>query len=49
MKTAKVNCEEHYGLCREAGIRSYPTIRFYPGALREGMSQVLTELTLRLL
>lgn len=42
VKAAKVNCEEHYSLCREAGIRAYPTVRFYPGAFQSGMSQPIT-------
>ncbi|XP_065051980.1 dnaJ homolog subfamily C member 10-like [Rhopilema esculentum] len=39
VKAAKVNCEENYNLCREAGIRAYPSLRFYPGAFKDGMSQ----------
>eukprot|EP00794_Sanderia_malayensis_P017549 gene17549-19299_t len=42
IKTAKVDCEEHYNLCREVGIRAYPTLRFFPGAFKEGMSQPIS-------
>jgi len=42
VKAAKINCEEQYHLCREVGIRAYPSVRFYSGAIQEGMSQPVT-------
>ncbi|XP_028393271.1 dnaJ homolog subfamily C member 10-like [Dendronephthya gigantea] len=34
----KVNCDEHHHICVEAGVRAYPTIMFYRGAIN-GRSQ----------
>lgn len=31
LKFAKVNCESFPHVCRNAGIQSYPTVRYYPG------------------
>jgi len=39
VKFGKVNCEVHHGLCREVGIREYPSVRLYQGAWKAGMSQ----------
>ena len=39
VKCGKVNCDQHEWLCRQAGIRAYPTVRFYSGAKR-GNQQV---------
>ena len=32
----KINCERFQQLCRQLGIRAYPTIRFYPGNTGRG-------------
>lgn len=42
IQTAKINCQEHYSLCRDVGIRSYPSLRFYEGRTQEGTSQPIT-------
>ncbi|XP_048578142.1 dnaJ homolog subfamily C member 10 isoform X2 [Nematostella vectensis] len=39
VRAAKVNCEQDYGLCSEANIHSYPTVRLYLGSTRQGMTQ----------
>ncbi|WAR10004.1 DJC10-like protein [Mya arenaria] len=31
-KAGKVDCTQEQGLCRQAGVNSYPTVRFYPGS-----------------
>jgi DnaJ family protein C protein 10 len=31
LKFAKVNCESFPNICRNAGIQSYPSVRYYPG------------------
>ncbi|MCJ8732856.1 hypothetical protein PDJAM_G00216070 [Pangasius djambal] len=30
VRAGKVDCQAHYDTCQLAGIRSYPTVRFYP-------------------
>ena len=35
MKAATVNCDEHDWLCQQAGIGSYPSLRFYDGESTE--------------
>ena len=40
VKAGSVNCDEEPILCQKADIHEYPTVRFYKGARREGMSQV---------
>lgn len=41
VRTAKVNCEDEHFVCRSVGIRSYPTVVFFPGVLYKGMSQAV--------
>ena len=40
MKAGKVDCEQDYHLCSEAGVRAYPTVKIYLGSPGEGMTQV---------
>lgn len=40
VKAGKVNCDEQQWLCQEAGIRAYPTVRFYEGTTEDGFGQV---------
>ena len=40
IRTGKINCQDYYSLCRDVGVRSYPSLRFYEGRTHEGMSQV---------
>lgn len=30
VRAGKVDCQAHYQLCQSAGIKAYPTVRFYP-------------------
>ncbi|XP_057707537.1 dnaJ homolog subfamily C member 10 isoform X2 [Corythoichthys intestinalis] len=30
VRAGKIDCQAHYQTCQEAGIASYPTVRFYP-------------------
>uniref|UniRef100_A0AAY4ERN4 DnaJ homolog subfamily C member 10 n=1 Tax=Denticeps clupeoides TaxID=299321 RepID=A0AAY4ERN4_9TELE len=30
VRAGKVDCQAHYQTCQEAGIRAYPSVRFYP-------------------
>lgn len=30
VKAGKVDCQAHHQICQHAGVRSYPTVRFYP-------------------
>ncbi|XP_076088842.1 dnaJ homolog subfamily C member 10-like [Mytilus galloprovincialis] len=39
VKAGTVNCDEEQALCNQAGVRAYPTVKFYKGARKEGMSQ----------
>ncbi len=39
VKCGKVNCDQHELLCRQAGVRAYPTVKFFAGAKR-GKQQV---------
>lgn len=39
VKAGKVNCDEEPALCQTAGIHEYPSVRFYIGARKEGISQ----------
>ena len=32
VKAGKVNCDRFQQLCRQLGIRSYPTVRYYSGS-----------------
>lgn len=32
VKAGKMNCEVHHTACQEAGVRAYPTVRFYRGS-----------------
>ena len=31
VKAGTVNCDEHDWLCQQAGVGSYPSLRFYSG------------------
>lgn len=31
---AKIDCDTAPGVCQAAGIKAYPSIRFYPGSFR---------------
>jgi len=42
VKAVKINCETEYVVCRSVGVRSYPTVVFFPGVLYKGMSQAVT-------
>ncbi|CAH1790318.1 unnamed protein product [Owenia fusiformis] len=35
----KVNCDAEQWLCQQAGIGAYPSVRYYPGSMREGWQQ----------
>lgn len=30
VKAGKVDCQAHAQICHKAGIRAYPTVKFYP-------------------
>lgn len=30
VRAGKVDCQAHYDMCQRAGVKSYPTVRFYP-------------------
>lgn len=30
VRAGKVDCQAHHDMCQRAGVRSYPTVRFYP-------------------
>ncbi|KAK2560566.1 DnaJ-like protein subfamily C member 10 [Acropora cervicornis] len=40
IKAGKVDCEQDYHLCSEAGVRAYPTVKIYLGSPKKGMTQV---------
>ena len=40
-KAGKVDCTQERNLCQQAGVHSYPSVRFYPGS-SGGRSQVCT-------
>ena len=35
VKAGKVDCDRNQYLCQQAGIRAYPTVRFYPSSVRQ--------------
>ena len=37
-----MNCDNNQWLCQQAGIRAYPTVRFYKGAPRTNQMQVMS-------
>ncbi|XP_015751062.1 PREDICTED: dnaJ homolog subfamily C member 10-like [Acropora digitifera] len=39
VKAGKVDCEQDYHLCSEAGVRAYPTVKIYLGSPEKGMTQ----------
>ena len=39
-KAGKVDCTSERYLCQQAGVRAYPTVRFYKGATKRGSNQV---------
>ena len=39
-KAGKVDCTAERYLCQQAGIRAYPTVRFYKGVKKRGQAQV---------
>jgi len=39
IKCGKVNCDNSPYICREVGIRAYPSVLFYPGATFDGITQ----------
>lgn len=42
VKLGKVNCDNNYHICQSAGVRAYPTVKFYGGITSKTNSQVFT-------
>ncbi|KAL3855342.1 hypothetical protein ACJMK2_014558 [Sinanodonta woodiana] len=38
-KAGKVDCDANRGLCQQAGVRAYPSVRFYQGTVNPGQTQ----------
>uniref|UniRef100_A0A672NZD0 DnaJ homolog subfamily C member 10 n=1 Tax=Sinocyclocheilus grahami TaxID=75366 RepID=A0A672NZD0_SINGR len=36
VRAGKVDCQEHYQTCQSAGIKDYPSVRFYPHLVQGG-------------
>jgi len=39
IKLAKIDCAHYRGVCRQAGVRQYPTVKLYVGAVSDDFSQ----------
>ncbi|XP_077472931.1 dnaJ homolog subfamily C member 10 [Stigmatopora argus] len=40
VRAGKVDCQAHHGTCQQAGIASYPTVRFYAGGPSRGVENI---------
>lgn len=39
VKCGKIDCQTHKWVCKSAGVRAYPTIKFYKGVKEEEQRQ----------
>ncbi|XP_057305172.1 dnaJ homolog subfamily C member 10-like [Hydractinia symbiolongicarpus] len=49
IRAGKVNCDNDHHICRQVRIRAYPTVKFYPGTISDGMSQTITGISMNTL